>query len=79
MELEQWNRTIDVNLTSSFLLSKHFLRCLAKEDVSDDVKAKVNIVFVGSSAGRFGEKGHSDYAVSKSGASNGFDLEDFGS
>ncbi|KAJ4480956.1 NAD(P)-binding protein [Lentinula aciculospora] len=66
MELEQWNRTIDVNLTASFLISKHFLRSLAKDEVKDEVKMNANIVFVGSTAGRFGEKGHSDYAASKS-------------
>lgn len=67
MELEQWKRTIDVNLTASFLVTKHFLRCLTKADVKDEEKQKANIVFVGSTAGRFGEKGHSDYAASKSG------------
>ncbi|KAJ3998418.1 NAD-P-binding protein [Lentinula boryana] len=74
MELEQWNRTIDVNLTASFLVSKHFMRCLAKDQVKDDVKEKANIVFVGSTAGRFGEKGHSDYAASKSALMYGLTL-----
>ncbi|KAJ3727583.1 NAD-binding protein [Lentinula raphanica] len=74
MELEQWNRTIDVNLTASFLVTKHFLRCLSKHELGDDVKRHVNIIFVGSTAGRFGEKGHSDYAASKSALMYGLTL-----
>ncbi|KAF8824534.1 hypothetical protein HHX47_DHR8000036 [Lentinula edodes] len=74
MELEQWKRTIDVNLTASFLVTKHFLRCLTKADVKDEEKQKANIVFVGSTAGRFGEKGHSDYAASKSALMYGLTL-----
>ncbi|KAF5383951.1 hypothetical protein D9757_007378 [Collybiopsis confluens] len=74
MELEQWKRTIDVNLTASFLVVKHFLKHLAGQDVNDEVKEKANVVFVGSSAGRFGEKGHADYAASKSGLMHGLTL-----
>lgn len=68
MELDQWKETIDVNLTGSFLLAKHFLKSLVDlEEGKNHIKEKANIVFVGSTAGRFGEKGHADYAASKSG------------
>ncbi|KAF9074438.1 hypothetical protein BDP27DRAFT_1317087 [Rhodocollybia butyracea] len=74
MELEQWNHTIDVNLNASFLVCKHFLKCLARDEVKDEEKMDANIIFVGSSAGRFGEKGHADYAASKSAMMHGLTL-----
>ncbi|KIK57549.1 hypothetical protein GYMLUDRAFT_172579, partial [Collybiopsis luxurians FD-317 M1] len=74
MALDQWKRTIDVNLTASFLVVKYFLKTLAWREVRDDLKEKANVVFVGSSAGRFGEKGHVDYAASKSAMMHGLTL-----
>ncbi|KAE9403442.1 NAD-P-binding protein [Gymnopus androsaceus JB14] len=75
MELDQWKETIDVNLTASFLVAKYFLKALADlGDGQNEVKEKANVVFVGSSAGRFGEKGHADYAASKSGMMHGLTL-----
>lgn len=65
MSLEQWNLTINTNLTSSFLVAKYFLQGL--EATSVKVKDKAAIVFIGSTAGKYGELGHADYASSKSG------------
>jgi len=75
MELDQWKETIDVNLTSSFLVTKHFLKSLVDlEEGQNHLKEKANIVFVGSTAGKFGEKGHADYAASKSAMIHGLTL-----
>lgn len=65
MSLERWQSTLDSNLTSSFLVAREYLRGLsgAPERVLDGA----SIVFVGSTAGIFGEKDHADYATAKSG------------
>lgn len=60
MELAQWERTIGANLTSSFLVIRAYLRGL--EEAGEDVRKKANIVLIGSTAGKFGEAGHADYA-----------------
>ncbi len=65
MPLERWNHTINTNLTSSFLVAREYLQHLSS--APEDVKAKANIVFVGSTAGRFGAAGFADYAVTKTG------------
>ncbi|KAJ7249418.1 NAD-P-binding protein [Mycena rebaudengoi] len=72
MSLERWRSTMDTNLTSSFLVSREYLRQL--ESASDDVKSKASILFVGSTAGKYGEAGHADYAASKSALMYGFTL-----
>ncbi|KZV98396.1 NAD(P)-binding protein [Exidia glandulosa HHB12029] len=72
MELSQWEHTLVTNLTSSFLVVRGFLRQL--RDASEEVKASGNIVFIGSTAGRFGEAGHADYAASKSALMYGLTL-----
>lgn len=64
MDAAQWKNTLAVNLTGPFLLCRSYLRSL--RDASQDVKATANIVFVGSTAGKFGEANHIDYAASKS-------------
>ena len=53
MSLDQWKSTIDTNLTSSFLVSREYLRNL--ESASDALKTYASIIFVGSTAGKFGE------------------------
>lgn len=68
MSLAQWNRTINANLTSSFLVVREYLKGLESlgED-GKDLKDKAAIVLVGSTAGKYGEAGHADYSVTKSG------------
>lgn len=69
MSLDQWNNTLNVNLTGFFLFAREFLKQLR------DAKAQSgNIVMVGSTAGIFGEAGHADYASSKSAIQVGFML-----
>lgn len=67
MEYSRWKATLEVNLDGTFLFVKHFLQQL------DDYQRKngsllenVAIVFVGSTAGKFGEAFHTDYSCSKS-------------
>jgi NAD(P)-dependent dehydrogenase (short-subunit alcohol dehydrogenase family) len=52
MPLEQWNRTINTNLTSTFIVAKEYLRLL--EGAPTIVKDHASIVMIGSSAGKFG-------------------------
>jgi len=60
MSLEQWQATVDVDLTSVFLCCREFLRGQLAS-VPDP-----SIVLIGSTAGVFGEAGHGDYAAAKS-------------
>ncbi|THV02205.1 NAD-P-binding protein [Dendrothele bispora CBS 962.96] len=66
MSLDQWRKTIDTNLTSSFLVVREYLSGLKQESVTEEQKAKAAFVFIGSSAGKVGEALHADYATSKS-------------
>jgi NAD(P)-dependent dehydrogenase (short-subunit alcohol dehydrogenase family) len=53
MSLDQWKSTMDTNLTSSFLVSREYLRNL--EFASDALKAYASIIFIGSTAGKYGK------------------------
>lgn len=64
MALDQWTNTLAVNLTGPFLLCRAYLQTL--RSASDAVKEAANIIFIGSTAGKFGEAGHGDYAATKS-------------
>ncbi|KAH7912082.1 NAD(P)-binding protein [Hygrophoropsis aurantiaca] len=64
MSLAQWNSTLSTNLTSSFLVCREYLKQLAR--ASPEAKDKASIVFIGSTAGKYGEAGHVDYSVTKS-------------
>ena len=66
MTLEQWNRTISVDLTSVFLCVREYLRRVVEQQVQAPA-----IVMIGSTAGHFGEAGHGDYAASKAGLMHG--------
>ncbi|KLO18723.1 NAD(P)-binding protein [Schizopora paradoxa] len=67
MSFDQWNTTLTTNLTSSFLVIREFLRRIDRPEVSQEYRQKVAVVLVGSTAGKYGEHGHADYAASKSG------------
>jgi 3-oxoacyl-[acyl-carrier protein] reductase len=58
LPLERWEATLRTNLTATFLTARAFLRLVARSGHG-------NLVLVGSTAGRFGEAGHSDYAAAK--------------
>ena len=59
LPLERWEQTLRVNLTATFLTARGFLRSLERT-------GRGSLVFVGSTAGIFGEAGHADYAAAKS-------------
>ena len=58
LPLERWRSTLDANLTATFLTARAFL-CEVER------AGHGNLVLVGSTAGRFGEAGHADYAAAK--------------
>lgn len=64
MHLDQWQNTLAVNLTGPFLLCRAFLRDLRA--APDGVKDTASIIYIGSTAGKFGEASHGDYSASKS-------------
>ncbi|KAI0668997.1 NAD-P-binding protein [Trametes maxima] len=64
MSLEQWESTFSSNLTSSFLVAREYLQGLEKAE--DATKDKAAIILIGSTAGKYGEAGHADYASTKS-------------
>jgi 3-oxoacyl-[acyl-carrier protein] reductase len=64
LPLERWEATLRANLTATFLTAKHFLRGIERTGHG-------SLVLVGSTAGRFGEAGHSDYAAAKAAIQQG--------
>lgn len=64
MDFNQWSNTLAVNLSGPFLLCRAYLRAL--RSAPEAVKDAANIIFIGSTAGKFGEAGHGDYAATKS-------------
>lgn len=73
MSLDQWNRTMDVNLTSYFLYSREWCRQLQRLKPSDkDEDLNASLILIGSTAGAFGEAHHIDYATSKGALQSGF-------
>ena len=61
MSLDRWRSTMDVNATSIFLCVREYLQQAFARQLSEP-----SIVVTGSTAGKFGEAGHSDYATAKS-------------
>jgi 3-oxoacyl-[acyl-carrier protein] reductase len=64
LPVERWRHTVEVDLTGSFLTLRAFLRHVATRADHD---RPPTVVLVGSTAGRFGEAGHADYAAAKAG------------
>ncbi|WP_411278349.1 SDR family NAD(P)-dependent oxidoreductase [Gaiella sp.] len=64
LPLERWEETMRQNLTATFLTARAFLREVARTGHG-------SLVLVGSTAGRFGEAGHADYAAAKSALQGG--------
>ena len=59
LPLDRWEETLRLNLTSTFLVAREFLRDVERSGHG-------SLVLVGSTAGVFGEAGHADYAAAKS-------------
>lgn len=55
LDLDQWNNVMAVDLTGPFLLCRAYLRVLT--DADDKAKEAASIIFIGSTAGKFGEAG----------------------
>ncbi len=64
MSLARWRKTIDENLTATFLTARAYMRHVAHAKAG-------SLVLVGSTAGIFGEAGHADYSASKAGMTHG--------
>ena len=60
MKEEEWKKVIDINLTSTFLLSKHSIRMMLKNKFG-------RIVNITSIVGHTGNTGQANYAASKAG------------
>jgi 3-oxoacyl-[acyl-carrier protein] reductase len=60
LPLERWRDTIDGNLTATFLTCRGFA-----------LQGGDSLVLIGSTAGRFGEAGHADYAAAKAAIGQG--------
>lgn len=58
--LDRWQRTISANLTSTYLCMKHFFASIRRCNTDSP-----SAVMIGSTAGIFGEAGHSDYSAAK--------------
>jgi 3-oxoacyl-[acyl-carrier protein] reductase len=64
LPLERWEATLRSNLTATFLTARAFLRIVER-------RGHGSLVLVGSTAGRFGEAGHADYAAAKAAIQGG--------
>ena len=64
LPLARWEATLRANLTATFLTARAFLRVVERS-------GRGNLVLVGSTAGRFGEAGHADYAAAKAAVQGG--------
>lgn len=70
MPLSHWSRTINVNLTGSFLAIRSFMKQLSQTQTQKNVA----IVMIRSTAGKFGEWYHADYAATKAAMMYGLTL-----
>ncbi len=66
LEEERVRSVLEVNLLGAAWTARSFLRALERTGPREDGHGAA-LVFTGSTAGRFGERGHADYAASKAG------------
>ncbi len=60
MDKTRWDKVIATDLTGAWLTAREFFRSIAKNKIDDPA-----LVLVSSTAGVFGEAGHSEYAAAK--------------
>lgn len=80
MSTEQFEKTLSINLTGVFLFTKYFfqnLKTFMESGTQAEREKKVTtyrpaLVVIGSTSGKFGERGHVDYSCSKSALIYGF-------
>lgn len=63
---ERIRRNVEINLLGSFWTARAFFAALERSGARRD-GAGAALVFIGSTAGRFGEKGHAEYSAAKAG------------
>lgn len=68
MSLEQWNTTIERNLTSAFLSLRGYLNQLKNASTPP---RDPSVVLIGSMSGVWGQPGHSDYSAAKASFTSG--------
>jgi 3-oxoacyl-[acyl-carrier protein] reductase len=66
MDVARVRRTLETNLLGAMWTARAFMAVLQRS-ASGHGGAGASLIFIGSTAGRFGERGHCDYAVSKAG------------
>lgn len=66
MDVDRVREVVEIDLLGAVWTARAFLRSLARSGPRADGHG-ASIVFTGSTAGRFGERGHADYALSKAG------------
>ena len=66
MSAERLRETIEVDLVGALLTARAFLHGLEEDGPRADGQGAA-LTFIGSTAGRFGERGHCDYAAAKAG------------
>jgi 3-oxoacyl-[acyl-carrier protein] reductase len=65
LPVERIRDVVDVNLLGVLWTARAFMRALARTGPAPD-GGGASLVLIGSTAGRFGEAGHADYAATKS-------------
>lgn len=65
LDPERVRAVMEVNLLGAFWTARAFLRSLRDSEPDADGRG-ASLVFTGSTAAKFGERGHADYAASKS-------------
>ncbi len=65
MDAERIRSVIEINLLGALYTARAFLRQLAASSARTDGRG-ASIVLIGSTSGRFGERGHAEYSASKS-------------
>ncbi len=66
LPVERLRRTVEVNLLGATWTARAFFAAIQRSGPRSDGHG-ANLIFIGSTAGRFGERGHADYAASKAG------------
>lgn len=66
MTPERLRRTLEINLLGAIWTARAFMGALERTGPRTDGHG-ASLTFIGSTAGRFGEKGHVDYSISKVG------------
>lgn len=63
---ERVREVLEINLLGAIFTAREFLRALERTGPRPDGRG-ASLLFTGSTAGRFGERGHCDYAAAKAG------------